>query len=1040
MKLLVRVIEARNLPAMDQNGFSDPYVKLQLGKQRYRSKVIKKCLNPSWCEEFYFKVDDLKEELLISVFDEDMFFNDDFIGEVKVPISWVFEAKDNSLGTIWFSLQPKDIRAKNKDCGEILLTVCLSNNNSLLDVPQFSDSVNSNSPRKSIDSLGSPRMSSPLRPSSSTRSEESVSSREEKLYQTTLAGRIAQMFNKNVESMPVATADATDAAVLTQGVNSAVSEDKSPEEKSSSVDFEELMKNMETRDQGGEVPSSLSGGTVVDQLYGIRPQELNSILFSPDSNFLKSSSDVQGSTDLVIGPWKFENEGESLKRVVSYTKAPSKLIKALKAIEEQTYLKADSKAFAVLASVSTPDAPYGKTFRVEVLYCIAPGPEQPSGEQTSRLVISWRVNFLQSTMMKGMIEGGARQGIKDSFEQYQKLLSQNVNPVDIKYIGSEKDQLLATLQVESQSDWKLAVQYFANFTVISTIFVGLYFLVHIWLAMPGTIQGLEFLGLDLPDSIGELFVSGILILQGKQVLELISRFMQARSQKGTDHGLKAQGDGWLLTVALIEGSSIAAVDSSGFSDPYVVFTCNGKTRTSSIKFQKSDPLWNEIFEFDAMDEPPSVFEVEVFDFDGPFDEAISLGRAEINFLKSSISDLSDVWITLQGKLAQACQSKLHLRIFLNDTRGSNVVTDYITKMEKEVGKKIRVRSPQTNSAFQKLFGLPPVEFLINDFACHLKRKMPLQGRLFLSPRIIGFHADLFGRKTKFFFLWEDIEDIKDIPPTLSSMGSPIIIMTLRPGKGFDARHGAKTQDAEGRLIFHFHSFVSFNIALKTIMVLWKARALSPAQKVEMVEEETAVEEESIEKVQAEENEPSRLQTEESGSFIGIEDVNMSMAYSSILSLPTSFFMELFRGGEIDQMVMERAGCLHYSHTPWESENSDVYQRQLYYKFDKHVSRYGGEVTSTQQKSTLPDRNGWLIEEVMTLHGVPLGDYFTLHLRYQVEDLPSRSVGCNVQVYIGIAWLRYTRYQKRITKNILSNLQDRLKIMFSILEKEYISGA
>lgn len=88
-----------------------------------------------------------------------------------------------------------------------------------------------------------------------------------------------------------------------------------------------------------------------------------------------------------------------------------------------------------------------------------------------------------------------------------------------------------------------------------------------------------------------------------------------------------------------------------------------------------------------MEDPPSVLEVEVFDFDGPFDEPTSLGRAEINFLKSNISELSDIWIPLQGKLAQACQSKLHLRIFLNNTRG-NVVKDYLTKMEKEVGKKV----------------------------------------------------------------------------------------------------------------------------------------------------------------------------------------------------------------------------------------------------------------------------------------------------------------------------------------------------------------
>ncbi|KAL8461719.1 hypothetical protein ACS0TY_032995 [Phlomoides rotata] len=1043
MQLLVRVIEAKDIPALDPNGFSDPYVKLQLGKQRCRSKVVKKCLNPSWCEEFTFKVDDLKEELLISVLDEDKYFNDDFIGQIKVPVNQVFESQDKSLGTAWYTLQPKNKKSKNKECGEILLTICFSQNNTSFDLPRSTSD--------------SPSRSSPLRGSSPMRSEDviSVTTKEEKPHAPTLASRIAQIFNKNADSISVSSGEATDASELPETLDSVDQPHKS-DEQTSSVDFEEMMKSMEMRDQGGEVPSSLSGGIVLDQLYGTSPGELNSMIFSSDSIFLKSLADLQGSTDVQIGPWKYENNDESLKRVFSYIKAASKLIKALKAIEEHTYLKADGKNFAVLSVVSTPDAPYGKSFKPEVLYCITPGPELPSGEQSSRLEVSWRVNFLQSTMMKGIIEGGAKQGIKDSFDQFKELLSQNVKPLDLKDVGSERDQLLASLQVEHQSDKKLAVQYFANFTVVSTILMGLYVLTHIWLATPSTIQGLEFVGLDLPDSIGELIVCGALVLQGKRVLEFVSRFMQARVQKGSDHGIKAQGDGWLLTVALIEGSNLAAVDSSGFSDPYVVFTCNGKTRTSSIKFQKPSPLWNEIFEFDAMEDPPSVLEVEVFDFDGPFDEATSLGRAEINFLKSNISDLSDIWIPLQGKLAQACQSKLHLRIFLNNTR-VNVVKDYLTKMEKEVGKKIKLRSPQTNSAFQKLFALPPEEFLINDFSCHLKRKMPLQGRLFLSARIIGFHADLFGHKTKFFFLWEDIEDVRVIPPTLSSMGSPIVVMTLWPGKGFDARHGARTQDDEGRLKFHFHTFVSFNVAHRTIMALWRARSLTPEQKVQIVEEasEASVvqttedsitkslqgtdEDETKSQVVDEESDGRSLRTEDSGAFLGVEDVNMSVVYSSILSMPTSFFMELFRGSEIDRRVMERAGCLNYSHSPWESEKPDVHQRQLYYKFDKRISRYRGEVTSTQQRSRLSGKNGWLIEEVLTLHGVPLGDYFTLHLRYQVEDLPSRSVGCNIQVSFGIAWLKYSKQQKRMTKNILSNLQERLKVMFSVLEKEYVSG-
>lgn len=123
MKLLVRVIEARNIPAMDPNGFSDPYVKLSLGKQKFKSKVVKKCLNPSWCEEFAFRVDDLKEELTISVLDEDKYFNDDFVGQIKFPVSQVFDTNDKSLGTAWYTLQPKQKKGKNKDCGELSLLV-----------------------------------------------------------------------------------------------------------------------------------------------------------------------------------------------------------------------------------------------------------------------------------------------------------------------------------------------------------------------------------------------------------------------------------------------------------------------------------------------------------------------------------------------------------------------------------------------------------------------------------------------------------------------------------------------------------------------------------------------------------------------------------------------------------------------------------------------------------------------------------------------------------------------------------------------------
>ncbi|KAL9276341.1 hypothetical protein ACSQ67_026119 [Phaseolus vulgaris] len=134
--------------------------------------------------------------------------------------------------------------------------------------------------------------------------------------------------------------------------------------------------------------------------------------------------------------------------------------------------------------------------------------------------------------------------------------------------------------VEPEYDWKLAVRYLANFIVFTTIFIGLYVLVHIWLH-PSTIQGLEFGGLDLPVSIGEFVFYVVFVLQGERMLGIMSRFIKAGAQK--------------------------------------VFTCNGKTRTTSIKFRNLI-----LYGMDATDDPPFVMDVFVYDFDRPFHDTESM--------------------------------------------------------------------------------------------------------------------------------------------------------------------------------------------------------------------------------------------------------------------------------------------------------------------------------------------------------------------------------------------------------------------------------
>lgn len=85
-----------------------------------------------------------------------------------------------------------------------------------------------------------------------------------------------------------------------------------------------------------------------------------------------------------------------------------------------------------------------------------------------------------------------------------------------------------------------------------------------------------------------------------------------------------------------------------------------------------------------------------------------------------------------------------------------------------------------------------------------------QGRLFLSPRLLGFYSNLFGHKTKFTLIWEDIEEIKETAQSIN----PSMVVFLRKGRGFDARHGARGIDGKGRLKFQFLSFVRSGTAFR----------------------------------------------------------------------------------------------------------------------------------------------------------------------------------------------------------------------------------
>ncbi|KAI5014654.1 hypothetical protein ZWY2020_056044 [Hordeum vulgare] len=1038
MRLYVCVLEARDLPAPTDGHGGGLYARVKVGRQRARTRAVA-LSGPggaaAWNEEFAFAVGEAGDEVQVVEVGvarrrEEAGAGREVLGRVKLPLPPAQAASAasgrHSVPPTWFTLHPKHRRkgraadADAADCGKILLTFSLYGENS-------DNSVIHSSPCPSSRSGTDVEIErANCREHSGANGVILDSPRSSAVEQTSVDNS-----DRSVLSDSDTISEQEDGLVETRAAAAATKSayDSDAEPSVSDASFEEAMENMKSASSTPDMPDDLGGGVIFDHTYLVEAKDLNRLLFGPDSQFSKDLRELQGTTDYDEQPWTWKSQDPpSLTRTCRYTKGATKLMKDVKTIEEQTYLKADGDSFAVMTRVRTPEVPFGNCFEVVLLYKITHSPELSPGEESSRLTVSYNVEFLQSTLMKSMIEGSVRDGLKENFESFAEILSRHVKLADAA--GMDKEQLLAPLQTDRQSHIRLAYKYFCNFTVISTVIMAAYVLVHILLSRPGPLMGLEFSGLDLPDTFGELITSGILVLQMERFLNMVYHFVQARIQRGGDHGVKANGDGWLLTVALLEATSLPPV-SCGSVDPYVVFSCNGVTRTSSVQLQTQEPQWNEVMEFDAMEEPPAMLDVEVFNFDGPFDLAISLGHAEINFLKRTPTELADIWVPLEGKLAQTCQSRLNLRIFLENTKGPETsMRDYLNKMEKEVGKKLHVRSPHRNSTFQKLFSLPHEEFLIADYACSLKRKLPLQGRLFLSTRIVGFYANLFGHKTKFFFLWDDVEEVEVLPPSFTTVGTPSLVFMLKSGRGLDAKNGAKSQDKEGRLKFQFHSFASFNKASRTIIGLWKTKSSAIEQRAKMEEDHEDESYDDLDDVQ---------------SVLSTGDVTLSKEYAVEHPIDADLLMGVFDGGPLETRTMSRVGCLDYTATPWEETKPGVLERHASYKFNRYMSIFGGEVVSTQLKSPSEDRDGWTVYDVMTLRNVPFGDYFRVHLRYDVRRVASSEPAapsppsCRCEVLVGIEWLKSSKFQKRIARNICDKLAHRAKEVLEVAGKEIASA-
>jgi len=96
-ELVVRLINGRDLIAVDSNGKSDPYVVIEATgktKSSIKSKVVKGNLNPDYNQTFVMRVKK-GDQLVFRVFDSDLFSKDDPMGTGTLSLEGVEEGKES---------------------------------------------------------------------------------------------------------------------------------------------------------------------------------------------------------------------------------------------------------------------------------------------------------------------------------------------------------------------------------------------------------------------------------------------------------------------------------------------------------------------------------------------------------------------------------------------------------------------------------------------------------------------------------------------------------------------------------------------------------------------------------------------------------------------------------------------------------------------------------------------------------------------------------------------------------------------------------
>ncbi|KAE8819046.1 putative ADP-ribosylation factor GTPase-activating protein AGD13 [Hordeum vulgare] len=124
--LKVRVVRGINLAYRDARG-SDPYVVLRLGKQKLKTSVKKRSVNPIWHEELTLSITNPNAPIKLAVFDKDTFSKDDPMGNAEIEVLPLTEVLDLDTESIRNGAVVRSVPPSSRNCLAEESHVCWKN-------------------------------------------------------------------------------------------------------------------------------------------------------------------------------------------------------------------------------------------------------------------------------------------------------------------------------------------------------------------------------------------------------------------------------------------------------------------------------------------------------------------------------------------------------------------------------------------------------------------------------------------------------------------------------------------------------------------------------------------------------------------------------------------------------------------------------------------------------------------------------------------------------------------------------------------------